>query len=55
MPWPVKDLDEWRQRFAEVAPNAEPEEAARLEAIARAGLEQEKTLKPPTLPGASDD
>ena len=28
MPWPVKDLDEWKQQHMEVAPDADPAQAA---------------------------
>jgi hypothetical protein len=39
MPWPVKDLDEWRQKYMEVAPKADPAEVEWLEKIARIALE----------------
>ena len=49
MPWPVKDLDEWKQKYLEVAPNADPNEAARLEKIASIALETDKGMKSPKL------
>jgi hypothetical protein len=45
MPWPVKDLDEWKRKYMEVAPDADPNEAA--EQIAKIALENEKDRKSP--------
>jgi hypothetical protein len=42
MPIPVKDLDEWRQRYMDVAPNTDPAEMEWLERVAKAGLEVQK-------------
>ena len=47
MPWPVKDLDEWKQKYLEVAPNADPNEAARLEKIASVAIEDDKAMVSP--------
>lgn len=42
MPWPVRDLDEWRRRYMEVAPDADPIEVERLEKIAKGALDADK-------------
>jgi hypothetical protein len=42
MPWPVKDLNEWRKMYMSVAPDADSNEAARLEGIAKSALENDK-------------
>ena len=47
MPWPVKDLNECKQKYMEVAPDADPNEAAWLEKIASIALANEKARNSP--------
>jgi hypothetical protein len=48
MPWPCKDLAEWKQRYMDVAPDADPDEAAWLEKIAKIALDVDKDRSPPS-------
>ena len=55
MPWPVADMDEWKRLYMEKAPNADPNEAAWLQGVAKIALDADRDRSLPTrLPWIDD-